>query len=785
MAPQAIIDTITCPITHQIMDDPVLGSDGITYQREAIVRWLSTHSTSPVNPSLRMSVSDLSVNYAIRHLIEQYNSGTFGNISNNNTEDITSSTSHNTESNSSENYTINSKITGKYDNKYMLTITDSVINSISQDRIPHDIILVIDRSGSMNEPISAKDDSGKNLENGFTREDIVTHAARTITSTLNENDRLCVIGFDHEIMEVVRLTQMNNANKIIAMQSIKMMKPRGQTNIWKAITTALDILNAREDKSKNSAIILLTDGIPNSSPALGEVQTLINMRRRINFSTPIYTCGFDYSLQRGLLYGMAKNGNGVTYHIPDGSMVAAIFCNLIATILTTVANNVQLHITPKNGSYIIETPVMGDYPYIITNNLESENSKYIVDLGTVQLEQSRDIIMNLMIPEGAEVEYYISYKIGGKYFETNRSSILSNNNIPDNINIRSNIIRYFAVEELLKAIISKNVVSYSSNYESNSVSGPKHIQNIIEFANSMRFGTEPEDNFTSALKESLADQIGKALSDRIEHAEYFKKWGEYYLNQFISCLNRQIRPNHRDQGVAIFANDKFNNIMEMASEIFDNIEAPIPSLLRNSSSNNSSVIQPQRVATMNEYNSRNLSNPCFHGECLIRMEDNSLKKVNMLEKNDIVWTPNGPAKLICLLQTNIKPWAGGSGMCDMVELSRSQEEDSLYITPYHPVFIDNSWKFPININQAIPTKCDAIYSILLEEHHVVEINGIQCICLAHNMNNGILEHNYYGTNKVVNDMKIMPGWYEGRIILNGDCVIRDPQTNLVSKLVYR
>ena len=124
-------------------------------------------------------------------------------------------------------------------------------------------------------------------------------------------------------------------------------------------------------------------------------------------------------------------------------------------------------------------------------------------------------------------------------------------------------------------------------------------------------------------------------------------------------------------------------------------------------------------------------------------------------------------------------------MCDMVELSPSHGGASLYITSYHPVFIDNSWKFPININKAILTQCDAVYSILLEEHHIVEINGIQCICLAHNMNNGILEHNYYGTNKIVDDMKIMPGWHEGRIILNGDCVIRDSETNLVSKLVYR
>ena len=35
--PNAIIETITCPITHCIMKDPVQGSDGHTYERSAII----------------------------------------------------------------------------------------------------------------------------------------------------------------------------------------------------------------------------------------------------------------------------------------------------------------------------------------------------------------------------------------------------------------------------------------------------------------------------------------------------------------------------------------------------------------------------------------------------------------------------------------------------------------------------------------------------------------------------------------------------------------------------
>ena len=37
----AIIDSISCPITQDVMRDPVQGNDGQTYERSAIVKWLN------------------------------------------------------------------------------------------------------------------------------------------------------------------------------------------------------------------------------------------------------------------------------------------------------------------------------------------------------------------------------------------------------------------------------------------------------------------------------------------------------------------------------------------------------------------------------------------------------------------------------------------------------------------------------------------------------------------------------------------------------------------------
>ena len=40
--------TLCCPITNELMSDPVATADGQPYEREAIEEWLQTHDTSPL-----------------------------------------------------------------------------------------------------------------------------------------------------------------------------------------------------------------------------------------------------------------------------------------------------------------------------------------------------------------------------------------------------------------------------------------------------------------------------------------------------------------------------------------------------------------------------------------------------------------------------------------------------------------------------------------------------------------------------------------------------------------
>ena len=57
-----------CPIDYAVMVDPVVADDGYTYNRRAIIRWLSNSARSPMT-GLALSSRRLVTNWALRNLI--------------------------------------------------------------------------------------------------------------------------------------------------------------------------------------------------------------------------------------------------------------------------------------------------------------------------------------------------------------------------------------------------------------------------------------------------------------------------------------------------------------------------------------------------------------------------------------------------------------------------------------------------------------------------------------------------------------------------------------------
>ena len=69
--PSSIPNEYLCPITHEMMRDPVCVSDGYTYERKAIEEWLAKKQTSPMI-NCAIAGTQLYSNKVLKMLIEQY-----------------------------------------------------------------------------------------------------------------------------------------------------------------------------------------------------------------------------------------------------------------------------------------------------------------------------------------------------------------------------------------------------------------------------------------------------------------------------------------------------------------------------------------------------------------------------------------------------------------------------------------------------------------------------------------------------------------------------------------
>lgn len=762
----AILETITCPITQCVMRDPVQGCDGHTYERSAIMSALAIKQESPMTRQ-RMTINDLKPNVALRFLCDNYNVWIGASPV---TSPVTSPVLT-PEKKLTLDHTMTSNST--ISNKLLLTFD---VNGESNNHLSQDIVLVIDRSGSMQSQVEAKDVNGQNLENGLSIQDIVNHSAKTIVQTLDPQSRICIIKFDNIIDVVTPLMCATDANKVQIMASINTIKPGGQTNIWGALERALQILEARDDKSRNSAILMLTDGIPNVSPAHGEVETLKRLRKTKNFTTPIYTFGFGYNLQPTLLYDLAKYSNGGNAHIPDGNMIATVFCNFIATILCTVVMNLQLHVIPKeHNSATFGNLLVGDYAY----SYDPINQKYVYDIGTVQLQQERAIVLN--VEDKMDFDYYYTYSIGNEAISSATTSVNGatiarcvNNQALISHSFRATSVEY--IRKMINCTRIGNILSTQACYD--------ELVKLLE-ANKCASSAEFVNGLLKNIKGDFANigQVKLAIDQK-----YFKRWGEFYLDQLSRSLNQQIKPNFKDEG-CMFGGAIFDELVDKSSDIFNNLEPPKPSLVvHNPTSGNmfyrSLNLAPQVPISMSAYNDPR--GGCVDSYCTIAMFNGTSKLLKDVQKFDIIKSIDNNnkvvgAKVLCVVETMIT-----SGYRDYVDVN------GVLITPWHPIKYGlhgkaEEWIFPGEYFSSYSYTSTSMITLVLENHHIMFINGVKCITLGHNFtHHPKLSHPYYGTAKVIeNLMANFPQDYaNGRIIVSDASIKPQIVSNITHNVVY-
>ena len=234
--------------------------------------------------------------------------------------------------------------------------------------------------------------------------------------------------------------------------------------------------------------------------------------------------------------------------------------------------------------------------------------------------------------------------------------------------------------------------------------------------------------------------------------------------------------NFKDKSVSVYGGELFNKIVEDIDEIFANMEPPKPSVkvsncdyptkgMRGGSGTSATPTIDFRQSF------HNASGGCFHGNSNVKVMNNEFKKCKDIVKGDIVMTDgNNSAKVICVTKIKCQ-----DNKCDMVSI-----DSNLTITPYHPIKRDN-WVFPHSCDKSYITDCDYMYNFVLDKNHTIMIGNTICATLGHGFtDNEVIKHDYYGTQKVINDLIGFKGYSNGLITFDSNCIIRDNKNNVIA-----
>lgn len=738
-----------CPITHSIMKEPVVDNEGNSYEETAIKEWLRYNSTSPITRNLLL-VSHLKPNRSLKDAIEANRAVATG---------ATVSTSVVPSSASSafieEKNPISLKMCAynKSDNEKLVKITINPISGTSP--VPMDIVVVIDISGSM-DSLAYIEQDGKQVNVGLTILDITKHAIKTVIESMKDNDRISIVSFSDSSTVVCNLTQIHN-NKTYLKTKISNLKANGCTNIWAGLNTGLKQFKSDVnigDSVRVSSLLFMTDGLPSEhlQPPRGIMESLKRVYSQSDDTVlpTIYTFGFGYSLDTKLLVDIAKVGNGSFSFIPDAGLVGTVIIHTIANISTVCGSNLKLHLSNESNAGVIIKKIYG-YGY------DTEGNDNTLCLDTVHYGQSKDIIVLIeTTKENKSTDIVLEYK---SYTNKNVKLVCNEMKSVDTCdNIKRDLLRLEFIE------LISNIIKLSPCEATN-----KAIADYL-----CKYDTDEYKGHNEAILFDLKGQVKLASSDK----NYYFKWGLNYLYSLM-CANRQQKCNNfKDKSIAEYGGDIFKKIRDDVDAIYSDIEPPVPS--KSSNYNDSTVSSTSitkgastlsRGQFQNAFNNRN--GGCFHGKCEVLMADNTTKPCEDIKKGYIVnSTDNKKSVVLCVIKYKCE-----NDMCRMVNIN------GMSITEYHPVknpyTIDQEWVFPVDIGETNDIHCDYMYNFVLDKNHIVNINNVSCVTLGHGFtDNAIITHDYFGTNKVINDLKKMKGYAEGLITLNPNCVIRD-ENNIV------
>jgi len=255
----------------------------------------------------------------------------------------------------------------------------------SKRRLPLNLALVIDRSGSM---------AARN------KLEYAKKAAKIVVGQMGPGDRFALVSFDSVSTVLLPSTPVTDPEAIYSV--IDGLTPGGSTNLSQGMADGKAEVLRFAKKDQVNRVLVMTDGLAN----YGETDPRVLARQAQGCGEgqiAITTLGLGADYNEDLLLSLAEYSGGRYYFIENPDQMTSIYATEMKGLLKTVARNVRVSVQPLGGASMERVigyrgPAESNKgPFLLGDLSSGQTRRMVVPLNVSALEPG---IRKLMIISG-------------------------------------------------------------------------------------------------------------------------------------------------------------------------------------------------------------------------------------------------------------------------------------------------------------------------------------------------------------------------------------------------
>ena len=370
-------------------------------------------------------------------------------------------------------------------NEHFLAVglnSDLEIDSFQRKKL--NLVLALDISGSMSSPFDKYYYNGRLLADQETRPDtrskleIASHALINLLNHLDDDDRLGIILFDHNVYQAkpIRLVEETDINALKG--HLRELQAGGGTNMEAGYRQASQLLtefsDAEQDEYENR-IIFLTDAMPNIGALNNnDLANLIADNARQNIYTSFIGLGIDANSQ--LIETLSRTKGANHYFIHDSNEFIRRLNEGFDYMVTPLVFDLQLNL--KSPGYKIKAVYGSPEADLSTGQLMKINTLF-PSLRINDQTRGGLVLLHLeKISDSTLIDLDISYKDRlGKHFKHSTKIDFPDSKTPyySNLGIRKGIALARYVNVL------RDWLAYQNNAQKYNIELHKHCKKPIDY----------------------------------------------------------------------------------------------------------------------------------------------------------------------------------------------------------------------------------------------------------------------------------------------------------------